>query len=393
MDWTSAILGAFLAITSLMAAMAVALLPVMRRRFLLWFALRIACIAVAVVALYPVLLADMALDDKNRMLLAAIATDLSLGLCGPIMADYAEHSIRAPRQRRSLRWIMLFTLLPIALLPAVIYAEKLDWLHDLMMFGVIILLTRGVVGMIQLGSRAACFQAAAWAPMMVLGVAAIGHELLIGGTMPFYLTAILLVISIEFVISGAGLVDGFMNIKVERDEAIAGMRAAHVANATDPLTGIANRRGLDRHFRSGGKRPTGLALIDCDHFKRINDRFGHAMGDKVLIAVAEALNGDGLFEARLGGEEFVLLIYGNDWQSMAEAARRRITQAVRLNVPEYPLPVTASAGLAAVSEGEALSSALKRADRALYAAKEAGRNRSLALTEFRPAAAKLASIR
>ena len=89
----------------------------------------------------------------------------------------------------------------------------------------------------------------------------------------------------------------------------------------------------------------------------------------------------------------MLLIYGNDWQSMAEAARRRITQAVRLNVPEYPLPVTASAGLAAVSEGEALSSALKRADRALYAAKEAGRNRSLALTEFRPAAAKLASIR
>ena len=392
MDWTSAVLGAFLAITSLMAVMSLALLPIVRRRFLAWFAFRVICVAVAVIALCPILSTYLPLDDKNRMLLAAIATDLSLGVCGLIMADYAEHSIRAPRQRRDLRWVMLFTLFPVALLPAVIYAEKLDWLHDTMMFGVIVLLARGILGLIRQGSRAARFQAAAWAPMLMLGVVAIGHELLVGGIMPFYIASILLVISIEFIIGSLGLIDGFMNIKIERDRAIAGMRAAHIANATDPLTGIANRRGLDRHFKAGGKRPTGLALIDCDNFKRINDRFGHAMGDRVLIAVAEALNGDGVFEARLGGEEFVLLIYGSDWQSMAEAARRRITQVVRLKVPEFPLPVTASAGLAAVNDGETLSSALKRADKALYAAKEAGRNRSLALTEFHPPATKLASV-
>lgn len=158
MDWTSAVLGAFLAITSLMAVMSLALLPIMRRRFLAWFAFRVICVAVAVIALCPILSTYLPLDDKNRMLLAAIATDLSLGVCGLIMADYAEHSIRAPRQRRDLRWVMLFTLFPVALLPAVIYAEKLDWLHDTMMFGVIVLLARGILGLIRQGSRAARFR-------------------------------------------------------------------------------------------------------------------------------------------------------------------------------------------------------------------------------------------
>jgi PleD family two-component response regulator len=71
------------------------------------------------------------------------------------------------------------------------------------------------------------------------------------------------------------------------------------------------------------------------------------------------------------------------WEK-AEEARRRITVQVRATVSELLYPVTASAGLAAVQEGESLGSAMKRADRALYAAKEAGRNRSLALTEFKP---------
>nr|WP_247711024.1 GGDEF domain-containing protein [Qipengyuania vesicularis] len=155
---------------------------------------------------------------------------------------------------------------------------------------------------------------------------------------------------------------------------------------TDSLTDIANRRGLEQHFSDPvRRRPTGLALVDCDHFKRINDQFGHDVGDKVLCAVARGLEGDHIFAARLGGEEFVLLLYSKNWQEAAENARRRITQAVRDAVPELPYPITASAGLAALEATDSLASVMKRADRALYAAKEAGRNRSLSLTEFRPA--------
>ena len=125
-------------------------------------------------------------------------------------------------------------------------------------------------------------------------------------------------------------------------------------------------------------------MVDCDHFKRINDQFGHDVGDNVLCAIARSLDNEQLFAARLGGEEFVLLLYGENWQEAAELARRGITLAVRDAVPELPYPITASAGLAALEDADTLNTAMKRADRALYAAKEAGRNRSLSLTEYRP---------
>jgi diguanylate cyclase (GGDEF)-like protein len=115
-------------------------------------------------------------------------------------------------------------------------------------------------------------------------------------------------------------------------------------------------------------------VIDCDHFKRINDMFGHDVGDEVLIAVAEGLKHDNVFPARQGGEEFVVLLYGDDWQRLAETVRRRITISVLELVPEVPFPVTASAGLTQVGEQDTLDSAVKRGDDALYAAKDAGRD-------------------
>lgn len=372
---------------------ALAMWPMLRRAFLGWVVLRIAALTTMVVALASVPLGAAWPQGAERLLIGAVAADISLAVCGPLLASYAEPWISARRERRLLRLMVPLTVVPIALLPAVIYAGKLDWLHDSLLFGLVVLLAFNLAALIRRGSRAARYQAIAWAPGLALASTAIGHEIFAGGMMPFYIEAMLAALLFDFVVSALGVVDGFLVIRSERDQALAEVHAATIATATDPLTDIANRRGLDTHFNTPGiERPSGVALIDCDHFKRINDQFGHDVGDRVLVAVAKGLGGDRVFEARLGGEEFVVLAYGPGWQSLAEAARRRITMAVHEHVPDLPFPVTASAGLAAIEPGETLAEAMKRADRALYAAKEAGRNRSLALTEFHAHADSLTAV-
>ena len=386
MDWASAAMGAFFASAIIFGGTALALLPMIRRAFLIWIVARVAAVAVMVWGLTPGIPTPAFISSQERLLVGALATDLGLAFTGLMLASFIEARVRARKERKLLRRMLPFSLLPIALLPSVVFAERLDWLHDLLVLGLLAMLITGLVGAIRKGSRAAVFQAFAWTPALAVAIAALFHELLVGGMMPYYLEAMSAALMVEFIFTAAGVTDGFMAIKSERDRAIADMREAKLATALDPLTNIANRRGLEQRFESDGpRRPKGIALIDCDHFKRINDQFGHDVGDKVLIAIAQGLDAGNLFVARLGGEEFVLLLYGEAWQEDAEAARRRITQAVHANIPEIPYPITASAGLSAVQSGDTLGTAMKRADRALYAAKEGGRNRSLMLTEFRPA--------
>ena len=387
MDWTSATLGAFFASAFIFGGTAAALFPMIRRQFLLWIIVRVAALTVMVWALSPLLPNLLGISDADRLLAGAIATDISLAVCGPLLASYIERRVIVRQARRLLRLMLPVSLIPIALLPSVVYAGKLDWLHDLVLLGFACILALGLAEAIRKGSRAALFQAMAWTPALGVGFAALLHELLIGGMMPYYLTAMVAAVMLEFVVTAMGVSDGFMRIRHERDRALADMRAAKLATALDPLTNIANRRGLEQHFNSSShSRPNGIAIVDCDHFKQINDRFGHDVGDKVLIAAAGGLQGGDLFVARLGGEEFVLLVYSENWQDVAETARRRMTIAIRDAVPDLPYPVTASAGLSAMQPEDTLQTAMKRADRALYAAKESGRNRSLTLSEFRPSA-------
>ncbi|GMM92535.1 diguanylate cyclase [Qipengyuania sp. MTN3-11] len=385
MAWTSLFFGAFLALAVQFGLLALALYPIMRREFLLWLLLRTAMIAVMVVTLSPIAASGWLPDEDLRRQIGGIANAISVAAVGPFLASYLERNIRLWRVRTLLRqsvWLGLLAAVAVVLIP---FAPLANHVHDIALLLLIGVIVYGLVRTVAAGSRAALFQTGAWTPGIVVGASVLLVEIGTGVPVSFWLEAVFMALLVEFVVTTMGLVDGFMTIKRERDEALAEMHAAKRANATDPLTGIANRRGLQRHFDEGSRgRPKGLAIIDCDHFKTINDRFGHDMGDDVLVAVANGLRGEDVFAARLGGEEFIVLVYSRDWQSSAEGARRRITQAVRAQVPDLPLMVTASAGLASLPEGESLAAAMKRADRALYAAKDAGRNRSLALTEFHP---------
>jgi diguanylate cyclase (GGDEF)-like protein len=153
---------------------------------------------------------------------------------------------------------------------------------------------------------------------------------------------------------------------------------------TDPLTGLANRRTLDecmqREIARASRTEENLSVIvaDLDHFKSINDRFGHAIGDRVLAATAAVLAaGSRPFDtaARFGGEEFVLLLprtSPGDAFGVAERIRKQIEQ---MEVSGCPAPVTVSLGVATWMDGEAPTGLIARADAALYGAKHGGRNR------------------
>lgn len=163
----------------------------------------------------------------------------------------------------------------------------------------------------------------------------------------------------------------------------------HRLARTDPLTGTLNRLALDEESArlfSATSRPNTLAalIIDVDHFKRINDEFGHATGDRVLAALAAAIRWrlqPPAVLGRMGGEEFLALLPGTGLaEAMALAERLRAAVAAMPPVSDADVPgVTISVGIAAYRpEDTEVQTLVRRADRALYDAKRAGRNRVVA---------------
>lgn len=173
---------------------------------------------------------------------------------------------------------------------------------------------------------------------------------------------------------------------------VAALVAPHVELARlaqltriDPLTGLLNRRGLDRLEESGQPEAPVVSLIcvDLDHFKRVNDAHGHAVGDRVLVMVADVLaqsvrKGDSV--ARIGGEEFLVIMPGAPLAAAirtAELARAAIGAAT-VEAPDGQVRVTASFGVAEHLRGESHDDTFQRADAALYEAKRLGRDRVVA---------------
>ena len=168
----------------------------------------------------------------------------------------------------------------------------------------------------------------------------------------------------------------------------AEQRAAEAVTlaATDELTGLANRRAFLRHLNRNieGARELGqtfaLAIFDVDHFKAVNDAFGHAVGDRVLQRVASRALGvvrSGDLVGRIGGEEFGILMPGASPHDAAVVAERLCRMIETAEMPlEDALPtVTVSVGVAALGADRNAGELMARADVALYAAKADGRNR------------------
>jgi len=155
---------------------------------------------------------------------------------------------------------------------------------------------------------------------------------------------------------------------------------------TDPLSGLLNRRGFNKRLeqalsdaRAKGV-PLALIVVDLDHFKEVNDRFGHDIGDSAIVSFSNCLRDVASSDhvaGRMGGEEFAILLSGADVRMARLFAEGLRTNFAALEVPGLPSGhvLTASFGVALLKAGEDREDLLKRADRALYRAKSEGRDR------------------
>jgi diguanylate cyclase (GGDEF)-like protein len=192
-----------------------------------------------------------------------------------------------------------------------------------------------------------------------------------------------LTLAIEVLVTALGIISRFIHLRRERDTATALARELEGVAGHDPLTGLRNRRSIERRFeelfRTGFRT---MAVIDLDHFKAVNDTHGHAMGDTVLKVTALALIEDRDTRAiRIGGEEFMLLLRGADAAERAERCRRAITARVAGEIPGLDRVITASMGLVEHDTLGTLQADFEtlyaQCDRLLYEAKRLGRNRTM----------------
>jgi diguanylate cyclase (GGDEF)-like protein len=178
-------------------------------------------------------------------------------------------------------------------------------------------------------------------------------------------------------------------LKRQKEELLAAVATIRTLATVDELTSLANRRHMNEVLEAEERRqgargqPTCIAVLDIDFFKAVNDRHGHAAGDAVLrsfagAARAELRASDVL--ARWGGEEFLLMLPNTDVNEASLVLERMASRVGAMLVPGVDLArrVSFSGGLAARREGESFAETISRADKALYLAKSAGRDRVVA---------------
>lgn len=238
-------------------------------------------------------------------------------------------------------------------------------------------------------SRRQARWATAWA-LLALGAAAAwrqaGDPLHYPGALQLLNLAVVALLAPVLTREAAALAALRVELRAQNDQLNEALRRIEAMAERDELTGLSNRRAAADMLAREAARPAGgrrlcVAMLDLDHFKHINDTHGHAAGDEVLrafaaLALATLRECDLL--ARWGGEEFLLAMPGTELPQ-ARLAIERLRQALQQQ-PWLPGvlegPVTFSAGIAEVLHAADLEAAIARADGALYAAKQAGRDRS-----------------
>ena len=183
--------------------------------------------------------------------------------------------------------------------------------------------------------------------------------------------------------------DQFNNVLDRMRLEVQGLRHefADMAQNRDPLTGARNRASLLSDLREQhalaqrGVHACALAMLDLDHFKRINDEYGHAAGDAALVSTVQCLQAllrpyDRIY--RYGGEEFLLCMPSTTLDQAREVVERMraavAAQSIRFDNAGHFLQVTASFGVAALAQSRSVEDSIDRADKAMYEAKTAGRN-------------------
>ncbi|WP_053044083.1 GGDEF domain-containing protein [Pelagerythrobacter marensis] len=360
---------------------------VLRNRFIVWHAIMTVCF-IPLVALRSGIVNEVLPLDPHVWRAATIMTfGAAIAACLLFTRHFIERDKLGARQAQAMEWAAAW-----ALIVSVMQTVRPEWmmpaglpLHGIALAPVLLLWLQVVGRALMRGSRAVWFQLVGWIPLTVVFLIELATELMPGVPAVRTLDLFYLGLVCEATVTALGVTDRFLTLRRERDK--ARRMAAALGNLVerDPLTGLMNRRGLDGRFAQ--LRAEGFstfALLDLDRFKDINDTFGHGVGDKVLRTVAAVLASEKKRQSvavRMGGEEFLLLLRGDNQAERAERIRRAISLRVAREVTQIDRVVTASMGMIEIPDG--LSDALgfddlyARADKLLYEAKEAGRNRSM----------------
>ena len=236
---------------------------------------------------------------------------------------------------------------------------------------------------VQRGSIWVRYQIIGWMPAIFAGIDMVATGFGLQPETRFGVTAPFLAMAFEVVVTATGVAHRLILLRRERDDARSEALVLEKLSARDPMTGLYNRRALEERIETLHQAGYDtFALLDLDHFKQVNDTFGHGIGDDVIRTAAKVIQSDTeSIAVRLGGEEFMLVMRGQDAPERAEAMRQAITLRVAREVGGLDRLVTASMGLAVVPFSAVPNSGFEDiyalVDALLYDAKETGRNRTV----------------
>lgn len=317
------------------------------------------------------------LGERVSWLMAAIAAVLSIDFS----RQFLDLAHAAPRSDRALAW-MRWPLLAIAACAAAPWFAPGWWIEDALSFALLVLapmlLGAGLFAW-QRGGHRGAYYLCAWTPGLLFVIVR-ALQLILHWPQPAWLEfALPAAFAFASIVLAFGLADHIVSIRHERD-------VAHRLAEHDMLTGVLNRRAILARLRTAflaareKNRPLAVLFLDLDHFKRVNDSYGHRAGDQCLRAViapiaSELRQGDAL--GRYGGEEFLVVLPGAsvaNAEGVAERIRQRVEELPML-VSGVRVGLTLSIGVATLEAGVMTPDDLiERADAALYLSKTGGRN-------------------
>ena len=376
MTWDGVLTGIFLGLLLFSLAYNAAFYALLRERFLIWQSIRALAYLALAVGLSPLAMGGFFTPDSfARQVWITLFFDLGVAVSGPFLRAYLEPGTIPKRLYRLLGWPPFLILLTT---PVTVMADPPGLYFTLRSLLLVTMLTIGVTTVaiaLLRGSRTARYQAAAWSGIGGVYGVSLFHDIVLQTPFESFLFLLFPALGLEVMLTALGILDRLIRLRRERTEAQAQAEAMRVIAHTDPLTGLPNRRAIEESY--GQETPVAIAIVDLDHFKAINDRHGHDVGDRVIFAAGVALGSGSAMAARIGGEEFALLFRceASAVAGEAERLRQRVGAYIAQMVPTLKRPVTASMGLVHIARETSFGAAMKSADINLYAAKESGRDR------------------
>jgi diguanylate cyclase (GGDEF)-like protein len=385
-SWLVALYAGFGGLSLALLAYNLSLWVVLRHRFQLVYAGMVgALMAYTFTSSSLAMLFIPALENNDRLRLNYVFLALSAVVGLRFMMSFFGTQVFGPRLTRVVNWTAALTMLS-----ALVFAVLAPWqgyLLDRLYFTMCSTSLLLILPIIYSAWRAKVKHLGlfiiAWSPPILVSAlrSAYGVGLI---EYSFWLdNGNLIALSVEALLSTMLIMARLRDLSSDRDRAREGEQTALRLAGSDPLTGLLNRRAfLDRAI--GKRSRQRLMLIDIDHFKAVNDRYGHDTGDRVLREVAAAIQSvrpAKSYAVRLGGEEFALLM---PEERAFLCPPELVLEAVRCRAMPFDAPVTISLGYAegAVGTEEDWKKLYRLADAALYRAKSDGRNRACRSTDF-----------